>query len=88
MSAAGNAIGTAIVAYEKTALAAFVAARKPGPYSAAELVQLQLIRNQADGNAIVDNLPSSQGSSGASNWDGGQANTNYGGMPSINGGNV
>jgi hypothetical protein len=56
MSIMGNTIGAAIVAYRTAALAAFVAARRPGPYSTAELAQLALIQAQAEGNAIVDNL--------------------------------
>ncbi len=60
MSIMGNTIGAAIVAYRTAALAAFVAARRPGPYSTAELAQLALIQALAEGNAIVDNLPAAQ----------------------------
>ena len=88
MSIMGNTIGAAIVAYRTAALAAFVAARRPGPYSTAELAQLALIQAQAEGNAIVDNLPAAQGGNAIANWDGGQANTNYGGTVSINAGGV
>ncbi len=66
MSIMGDTIGTAIVAYRTAALAAFVAARRPGPYSTAELAQLALIQTRAEGNAIVDNLPAAQGGNAVS----------------------
>jgi hypothetical protein len=87
MSATGNAMGTAIVVYRTRAREAFLAARKPGPYSLVEVKQLALLQSKAEGIAIVDNLPPSQGG-GASNWDGGQANTQYGGTVAIDGGNA
>ena len=86
MSVAGNAIGTAIIANKIAATATFNAGRKPGPYSPAELQQLLLAQSQAEGNAIVDNLPSTQSGGGVANWDGGQANSNYGGTIAISGG--
>lgn len=56
MSTTGNVIGAAIIANKTAAMARFAAARKPGPYSSAELAQLALLVAQAEGNAIADNL--------------------------------
>ena len=81
MSAVGNAIGAAIVANKAAAQKAFPIAR----FSASVFA---LAMAQAEGNAIADNLPTSQGGATVANWDGGQANTNYGGTVSINAGGV
>ena len=57
MSAAGVAMGSAILAYNQAASAAFFAAlgkKKPTP---ADYAQLNVLLTQARGNAIVDNLP-------------------------------
>ena len=57
MSAIGNAIGDAIVAYRTAAQTAFVTSRpKPGPYSPAELAQIASLQARAEGNAIADTI--------------------------------
>lgn len=54
MSAAGDAIGAAMVANKTTAVAVFSASRKSGHYTPAEMTCLALLTAQAEGNAIAD----------------------------------
>lgn len=82
MSAAGITMGNALLSYKQTASAAFFTALGKKKPTAADYAQLNTMLAQAEGNAIVDNVGS------AANWDGGQANTNYGGMTPVNGGTV
>ena len=56
MSTVGNTIGAAIIANKAAVVSAFTAARKPGPYTSAEIAQLVLLEAQAEGNAIASNI--------------------------------
>ena len=86
MTAIGNTIGAAIVAYKAAAQRAFLLSLAGRTASPMDNQKLSLLMAQAEGNAIVDNLPTEQGGTGLSNWDGGQADSNYGGTIVISGG--
>ena len=60
MSAAGNAIGAAIVANKGAAQLAFLASLKGRSATVTDNLRLSLMMAQSEGNAIVDNLPATQ----------------------------